>query len=341
MKSMEDIINRKEYLNKCCSDAKNVIFNEKLPMPSEIISFAVDNKSSDSLQHVFDFFGDEEEIKKLTGRKNINFSEEESRDFIDSVIAANILDISISGVTYKKLMACGDTIRIRGTDCHSEGREIALPIDELTFNYEVKNSYYTFEKSNSDYHVAITYDEFVADTDGKTNIYVRTPKTCKHATKRGVCPICAGQIPEGVQNIGAFATLMITEFATQNALSSMNKGRKVNVNLLLTKDANNIKTLEEYHEWMEEILQDLKGESVERRYYEIALLGRLHFDKNKKGEKKLRVSSLSSPKTTNYLGEFIYRPNETNFKNMIQAGEFQDESLKAQIALNSYKRNNV
>lgn len=328
-------VNRSEYVKEYRSMADDLIYKENLPLINDILEFAVNDKANDKLQKVFDFFGDEDELRNLVTRDSVKFTEDESKEFVDSVIAANVTDISESGSIYKKLMATGDNYRIRGKDCHSNGRKIELPITEEEFKYNIRNSYFTLEKGSQDYQLVDTYEEFSKLTDDMKEVWVRSPITCKNHTNRGCCPICAGELPDGVQNIGAFSTLMITEVATQAALSSMNKGRKINVNFLLTKNGSHIKTKKEFFEWCEEILNDLQGDSVERRYYEIALLGRLHIDKE---NKTVKVVSLANPSTDNYFGEFIYKPNETSFKRMISHGVFHDDSLKAQIALNTYKK---
>lgn len=349
------MIDREEYMRNCREQAKNVIKEEKLPMVSEILDYTNNNKISKNLKHVFDFFDDKEEFSELVMRKNVSFTEEESKDFIDTVIAANITDISQSGLIYKMLMACGDNLRILGDkDCGSKGREITLPVSEEDFLYEIRNSYVNLGDVEDAISLMLTTNEKVGDglimfddyndfletlevcglQDGD-KIYVHTPMTCTHHTRRGCCPVCAGKLPKNTQNIGAFATLMITEVATQNALSSMNKGTKDNVNTLLTKSSAGIKTLKDYYAWSEKILKELKGDKVQRRFFEIALLGRLFVD-NK--TKKVRVSSLSSPNSENYFGEFIYRPNRSTYSKLIRQGSFIDNSLKGQIAINEYKK---
>lgn len=336
-----EVVDRAKYIKQYNDMAEDVIFDEKLPFATDIVDFAVDGKTSDRLKRVFDFFGDEEEIKEFTSRENVQFTEEDSDKFLSSVISANVTDISQSGSIYKKLMATGDTFRIKGSDCHSSGVKIELPVSEEEFVYRIKDSYITIEEGDTDYLMFFDYEEFCKETErlNAKAIWVRTPMTCKNHTKHGCCPICAGKLPDGVQNIGAFSTLMITEVATQNALSSMNKGRKENVNTLLAAKSDNIKTLEAFYEWMEEILDKLSGGSVERRYYEIALLGRLHVEESDDGKEKIRVSPLSNPGSNDLLGSFIYRPNESSFRNMISKSEFNDNSLKAQIGFNSYKQN--
>lgn len=329
------MIDREEYMKEYNEKAANVLSQEKLPGTYDILRYVNENKTSTKLKRVFDFFDDEEEFKELVTRNTLSFSEEESKDFIDTVIAANVTDISKSGSIYKMLMACGDNYRIVGENCGSKGREIQLPLNEEEFVYNVKNSYCYLGDDPKDLLLFDDYEKFCIATKGLETMHVRTPMTCKHHTRRGCCPICAGQIPADTQNVGAFATLMITEVATQNALSSMNKGKKSNVNELLTKPANGIKSLKEYYKWADEILDELQGDAVERRFYEIALLGRLFVNKK---DKKVRVSSLMNPASNNYLGEFIYKPKEKTYRDMITKENFMDNSLKAQIALNSYKR---
>ena len=328
-------LERELYIEKYNEMAEKTVTNERLPFVSDIINFALKDEKSERLQRVFDFFGDEEEIKEQVTRHNMFLTSEESKKFIDSVIAANITDISQSGSFYKQLQATGDTYRVRSEDCGSKGRKVSLPIDEETFNYEVKDCNVYFDPDNIlDITMFSDYSEFLKETKGYNEIYVRSPISCKKLKKNGCCHVCAGKLPEGTQNIGAFATLMITEFATQAALSSMNKGRKDNVNAILSSSANEVNDLKSFFKWAENILDSLKGDNVQRRFYEIALLGRLNIESNN----KVRVSSLSNPNSKNYFGEFIYRPKEKTFKTMIAAKSFFDDSLKTQIGFNNYKR---
>lgn len=328
---------RSETIAEFKKGAEQLIYEEKLPMISEILEYALQDKTSPDLQHVFDFFDDKEEFTNLIRRKSVHFSQEESREFLESVIAANISDISLSGTLYKNLMAAGDTYRIKGTDCESQGTKYDLPMSEHDFAYQVKDSWFTVEDEKERFMVD-NYEDFIKATKDKKYIYVRSPLSCKYFLKRSCCPICAGRLPEKVQNIGAFAALMITEVATQNALSSMNKGRKVNVNTLLSHKAENIKTMEDFYAWVNTILEDLKGNQedsvkVERRFFELALLGRLYIV-----DGKPMVLSLKSPIMYNYFGNFIYKGNETTFRQLVNHPEFNDSSLKAQIAFNCYKK---
>lgn len=324
---------RDAYIADYKKKATNTITEEHLPFVSDIMDFALKGKTDSRLQRVFDFFGDEEDIKEQTSRKNMFLTSEQSQKFIDSVIAANITDISQSGTLYKMLQASGDTYRIRSKNCESKGRKIELPIDEISFEYEIKNCNVYFDDP-SYLMMFEDFSEFKKASAGEEFVYVRSPMTCKKLKQHGCCEVCAGKLPDGAQNIGAFSTLMITEFATQAALSSMNKGKKQNVNTILTSSGAGINTLKKYFEWTSEILEDLRGADVQRRFYEIALLGRLHIEKGG----KIRVSSLANPNSENYFGEFIYRPKEKTFKKMIEAGSFFDDSLKTQIAFNNYKR---
>jgi hypothetical protein len=333
-------VNRGEYVQEYRDLAEQVIEKEKLPFASDLLDFALEDKKSERLQYMFDFFDNEEELKGQITRTSLTFSDEESKEFIDSVIAANISDISESGTIYKYLQASGDSFRVRGKDCHSKGREVALPLDETGFTYHVKNCNAYFDDPNN-LVIFDNYESFKQACEGHDKIFVRSPISCKLSTKKGCCPVCAGELPEGIQNLGAFSTLMITEVATQNALSSMNKGKKKNVNTLLTLPAKNeegkdISSLKEFYEWSSQILEDLEGDKVERRFYEIAFLSRLKTVDLETG--KVKVASLSNPDSENYFGEFIYHPKEKAFRNMLSNSPFLDDSLKSQIALNSYSR---
>lgn len=341
---MIDSIDRKKYIKKYKTLAEDVIYKEQLPFASDILNFAIEDKVSPRLQHLFDFFDNREELSKLVRRESLNFSEEEGTEFINTVISANVSDIRTAGSLYKQLQATGDDLRIRGEigksseDCGSKGRKIELPIEEDEFLYSIRNSWVRFNE-DEDLQVFYNYNDFMKAAKGHDSVFVKTPMTCKHAKKRGVCPTCAGQIPPNTQNIGAFSTLMVTEFATQSALSSMNKGSKDNVNTLLIKSARDINTWEEFFEWSEDILQSLKGKDVERRFYEIVLLGRARADTSSKEKNRVNVSPLSAPKTDNYFGKFIYRPRETTFRELVSQEEpFEDTSLKLQIGLNDFRK---
>lgn len=329
---MINSIDREKYIKKCNKLAEKVIFEEKLPFVTDIMDFALNDKVSDRLDHMFEFFDNKEELENLVKRESLSFSEEEGNEFIDTVISANLTDIRVAGSLYKQLQATGDDLRIKGENCKSEGREIELPISEEEFLYNVRNSFVYFD-DKKDLTVFHNYDEFIKGIKGKDKIYVRTPLTCKHANKRGICKTCAGQIPPDTQNIGAFSTLMVTEFATQSALSSMNKGTKENVNTLLTKNDCKAKVWEDFVPWAEDILVNLEGKEVERRFYEIVLIGRVRYNKD-----KMTVSSLQTPNSKNYLGAFIYRPREVTYRNMISNAPFTDNSLKVQIATNDFRK---
>lgn len=325
---------RDEYMDKCYQMAANTFANEKLPFVTDVMNFALNNEKSPRLQRVFDFFGDEEEIKSMVSCPSAFMDSAASAKFIEKVISANITDITQSGLLYKQLQALGDSYRITIDDCGSHGAEIPLPIDEETFDYRVKDCLASFDENDKDAYVYYTsYEEFAKEAKGHQSVFVRTPNSCHKRHNGSCCKACAGKVPEGTQNLGAFATLMITEFATQAALSSMNKGKKENVNHLLAKSGAGITTEKQFDEWAEGILNALQGGSVERRFYEIALIGRM----NVLDDGKVKVSSIRGPESDNYLGEFIFRPKEKTFKKMVKASSFFDDSLKAQIAMNQYK----
>ena len=56
-----ETIDRKEYIKEYHDMAGKLIFNEKLPLINDILDFATKGKTNDRLQHVFGFFGDEDE----------------------------------------------------------------------------------------------------------------------------------------------------------------------------------------------------------------------------------------------------------------------------------------
>lgn len=325
---------RSDYIKEYKTLADSVLLEEKLPQASSLLSYLYENKTDSRLQHVFDFFDDEETLKEMVGHAKVRYSVDDTKEFIASVIAANITDISESGMIYKQLMATGDDYRIRGVDCGAKGRKISLPISEDDFVYEIKDR--NIVVGDKKYKMFSNYEEFNTWATGKKEIFVRSPMTCKNQTSRSCCPICAGKVPENTRNIGAFSTLMITEVATQNALSSMNKGRKENVNQLLKRDGKTIDNIRDFHTWADDILEELRGSKVERRWYELALLGRMHYDKK---TNEVVVRSLVSPRSdTNLFSNFMYSPNRRAFSEMVTAGSFYDDSLKVQIAENDYKK---
>ena len=68
------------------------------------------------------------------------------------------------------------------------------------------------------------------EEEGLSKIHIRTPLTCNHVKENhSICRKCVGLVPDNVKSIGTFTTLMVTESATQSALSSMNKGREENI----------------------------------------------------------------------------------------------------------------
>lgn len=334
---MNNSIDRKKYIKECNKLGEEVIYKEHLPFTSDIMSFASKEEVSDRLQHVFDVLDNADSLHNQITRNSLRFIEGESKEFIDTVISANITDIRLAGSLYKQLMATGDDLRIKGNNCGSNGREIALPIDEDTFYYEIRNSYVYFD-DKKDLQVFYEYKDLQKACKGHDKVFVRTPMTCKHRDKRGVCKTCAGQVPENTQNIGAFSTLMVTEFATQSALSSMNKGTKENVNTLLVSKHDGVKTWDDFDKWADDILNKLMGRDVERRFYEIILIGRA---RSTGKDNKVEMSSLMTPKTNNYFGAFIYRPKESTYREILKQKSFEDTSLKFQIATNQYHRNKL
>ena len=83
------------------------------------------------------------------------------------------------------------------------------------------------------------HEENYKDIPKKGAIHVRTFLDCKHGDTRHFCKKCAGLFRRSYdtsftpRNIGAYATYMITEKATQASLDSMNKGTAKKPNVLL------------------------------------------------------------------------------------------------------------
>ena len=132
---------RKEYVSKY-QELGNAMF-ENCVVPT-VFDFAdaFENKSEAAMKKITtitSFTNNTDDIIKSVHRRNNNYSEQESKKFMQSVIAANITDITESGYFYKKLISSGDDMTIDVPDCGSDGVEMTMPIDESTFEYKVRN----------------------------------------------------------------------------------------------------------------------------------------------------------------------------------------------------------
>ncbi|MEE3344610.1 MAG: hypothetical protein VZS44_10990, partial [Bacilli bacterium] len=211
-------------------------------------------------------------------------------------------------------------------DCGSTGIEIELPIDEDTFNYRVRN------------HWVMELDKYVErykDIPKKGTIHIRTFLSCKHGT-RHFCKKCAGLFRRSYnteftpKHIGLYATLMITEHATQASLDSMNKGTSEKVNVMLEQPiTNKIKKLSDAKAKIEEIITEIGNVGVESRFYEVALLSRWR-------DNNFKSLMYSFHYQEDKLGTFIYSPSQKTFVDMVRTKKFNASSTKSKIAFDKY-----
>ena len=321
---------------------------EQIPTVGDIADFML-GKENAKMQSIFDFFDNKEDFEAMANRQGDSYGEDESSKFIQSVMSSNNTDISEAGYFYKLLMASADDFVIVESDCKSEGKEynVAL-ISEEDYNFRIRwcyiNEFGTYCK--------MEYSKFIkkCNEKGLTSVHVRHPLDClsfphtceendenqkKRGLRRGICKKCAGLLPHGVKNVGAFTTLMVTEHATQSALNSMNKGRKKNVNTILTSGYDGAQDWSGITSWIDELSEELHGKEVCARFYEIALMSRVRFDKNGPYISSLQGSIMRSG---NIMGSYIFTPTVKAFKNLLETSEFEDDSLKLQIAMNLYSK---
>ena len=334
---------RDQYFEENQRLAEDVWDHEKLPTVGDIADF-MQGKENDNMMAIFDFFENEESFMKMANRQGAEYTEDESREFIQSVMSSNNTDISKAGYFYKLLMASADDFIIVDQDCESDGVEWKL--DDITEdNLQFRIRYQWVNEFKQYFRGDIAALKEKCKELGIDTIHVRTPLTCNCFPRskgesdgklcRGICKKCAGLLPAGTVNVGAFTTLMVTEHATQGALNSMNKGVKKDVNDMLTQSYHGEFTWNGISEWIESIRDDLSGDKVFGRFYEIALMSRIRFD-----EEGPYVSSFISSiaRSGNLFGAYIFTPDRRNFENMLKEGSFDDQSLKLQIAMNIYER---
>lgn len=289
------------------------------------------NKNTDAINQIntiAKFAGSEKKLQdSVNKREERTYSEEESKHFMKSVIAANVTDITQSGYFYKKLMSSADDMTIDIEDCGSEGVEFTCPVEENVFNYKIRN-HWVMELGK--------YVESYKDLPKKGTIHVRTFLTCNHGL-RHFCKKCAGIFRRSYDTeftpnyIGLYSTLMITEHATQSSLDSMNKDGEKKVNVLLEQNLSHVKTLEEAKAKINEIIDTIGNVGVESRFYEVALLSRWRNGKFA----SLQNSFLYQE---DKLGSFIYSSSKNHFYDMIKTGSFEGDSTKTKIAFDAYDR---
>lgn len=322
-----ETLTREEYVKKYHKLGEAMFEHCVVPTVNDFASAFIDNdkKALEKIEKITSFTKNTDDIKKSVARRNNNYSEQESKKFMQSVIAANVTDITESGYFYKKLISSCDDMTIEIDDCGSEGTEMKLPIDEDTFNYKVRN-HWVMELGK--------YVEDYKDIPKRGKIHVRTFLSCNHGI-RHFCKKCAGMYRRSYdteftpKNIGIYSTLMITEHATQASLDSMNKGTAEKVNVTLEQKIPDVKDILTAKEKIQEIIDNIGNVGVESRFYEIALLSRW-----RDGQfSALQTSFLRQP---DLLGAFIYKPSTTTFTKLLLADTFEANSMKTRIAFDRY-----
>lgn len=318
---------RKDYVNKYHKLGEAMFEHCKIPTVSDFAK-AFEDKDEEAMSKITTitaFTKNTDDIIKSVNRRNNNYSEQESKKFMQSVIAANVTDITESGYFYKKLISSCDDMTIEIDDCGSEGVEMQMPVDKSTFEYKIRN------------HWVMELDKYVEnyeDLPTTGTIHVRTFLSCNHGI-RHFCKKCAGLFRRSYdteftpKNIGIYSTLMITEHATQASLDSMNKGTAEKVNVTLESKVPDIKDINEMKVKIAEIIDQIGNVGVESRFYEIALLSRWRNN----ALSALQTSFLKQPDA---LGAFIYKPSKNTFKKLLLAGTFEANSMKTRIAFDKY-----
>ena len=335
-------LDRMDYFKKNQSLSKDMWNKEIVPTVADIAEFIItgENKNMDK---IFAFFDNKEDFLNMVKREEEAYDEDESANFIRSVMSSNNTDISKAGYFYKLLMASADDFVIVAKDCNSEGVKFKVS-DLLEEDYNYRILYSWVVEFNS--YCQLSYEDFISKCNELNieSITIKTPLTCKQfphtseevnkeINRRGICKKCAGLLPEGSNNVGTFTTLMVTEHATQSALNSMNKGIKKDVNEMLTTAYKGEYNWESISKWISELVEGLKSKNVFARFYEIALMSRVRFD-----SEGPYVSSLvgSINRSGNLFGAYIFMPTNKTLQSILRKREFEDHSLKLQIAMNQY-----
>lgn len=284
-----------------------------------------DEKAMKKITDITSYTGNTNDIIKTVNRRDCNYSEAESKKFMNSVIAANVTDITESGYFYKKLISSCDDMTIDVDDCGSTGVEMEMPIDENTFVFKVRNHW--IEELGK-------YVEDFEELPKTGTIHIRSFLSCNHGI-RHFCKKCAGLYRRSYdseftpKNIGVYSTLMITEHATQASLDSMNNGTSEKINVLLEQKIPDVSNIDEAKDKIVEIIDQIGNVGVESRFYEIALLSRWRDEKFA----PLQTSFLRQP---DVLGAFIYKPNKLTFNRLLKGGTFEANSTKTKIAFDKY-----
>ena len=320
-------INRKKYVKHYQELGEAMFTNCTIPTVSDFAKAYTNNdaEAMAKIDSITKFTGNKKDIDESIRRRNSIYSDADSKKFMNSVIAANITDITDSGWFYKKLISSCDDMTIITDDCGSKGEEFECPIDEETFKYKIKNRF-IMELND--------YIEDYKKLPKKGTIHVRTFLTCKKGP-RHFCAKCAGLFRRSYDttfvpiNIGIYSTLMITEHATQASLDSMNKGVTEKLNVLLEQKIPKITDLEIAKDKIREIIDQIGYVDVESRFYEVALLSRW-----RNGAFASLLNSFI--KQEDLFGAFIYAPRDKIFNKMIETKVFNANSMKTKIAFDEY-----
>lgn len=323
-------LSRKAYIKEYKALGKKMFSECTIPTVATFANaYANNNKEAlEEIEEITSFTKNIDDIEKSVKRRNDLYSEQESKKFMDSVISANVSDITDSGHFYKKLMSSADDMIIIKDDCKSKGEEITLPIDEDTFDYKIRNRF------------VVELDRYVdeyKELPKSGTIHVRTFLSCK-CGERKFCKKCAGQFRRSYDTsftpkyIGLYSTLMITEHATQASLDSMNKNSSDKVNVILERNDdtfNNVKSLNEAKDLIRDIIDEIGNIGVQSRFYEIALLSRWR-------DNEFKPLQTSFTYQDDIFGTFIYSSSPQTFKKLITAGTFKADSVKTKIAFDNY-----
>lgn len=343
-----EIEHDKKYLDQCVKRDKYIeVYHylssfmwkyNQIPTIGDIMDF-IDGKENKIFNYSMEYTGNTEKIGKLLHKENKKYNQEESIKHMKEVIAANSTDITESGWLYKKIMASCDDIHISQDDCGCSG-ELIENIDEETYNHKIRNMW--VEELN-DYSDETWFD---FSKRGIKSCHIHSPMTCKDMKRRCICKKCAGHVILGspdkhfeTNRFGIFATLMVTEFATQGSLDSMNKGTTVNVNVLLEEKidcGSKGMTWDQCLELTSIVCDKIGYIGIQRRFFEIVYLSRFHHYKDDRYIPTSIKESIS--KQNDPLSIFIFQPTERNFNKMIMAGNFESNSVKTEIMFDFYKK---
>ena len=340
-------ISRNDY-NEVYHKLGALMFEEcEIPTVGDFVNTVKHNanydKSYKKINQITSFTGNTKDIENSIMRDTNKYTDKESVDFMNKVIASNIGDISSSGYFYKKLISSCDNMRIntKKMDCGAEGE--LFKIDEITedvFEYKIKTHFV-----QELYKYVLEYHDFIelCKNNNLTEVHVRNFLTCeldkKHKT---FCCRCAGSFRRNNKDnfipkyIGLYSTLMITEHATQASLDSMNKGVSKPINAAIEeKLQDKYPSYEAAVEKIKQIIDEIGNVGVMSKYYEIALLSRCY----QQADGSVTTSTLSSSlsKQGDSLGTFIYQPTETNFNRLISLSNINAKSLKSKIMFDIYK----